>query len=301
MEARFSISERKLFFLLIGIAMVSAVGITMAAIPDPGHEWGEVDCVGCIDTAHLADSSVTDGKLAGGIAWSKINAPADIKDGDQVGITSENDPKVQPWAKTGGTCPCGACWATRTTACNPFCGAICYDKVELCTPAGWRTMTGTKRTGQDCCSCFVAGTKISMADGSLKSIEDVEVGDKVLGADSEVNTVKSLEGPIIGSRGTFIINDRVEVTGEHPFLSAHGWRVPDLELFHAQREAHQRYLDIEPSELNIGDILITGEGFETVESIEKSMERPQQEVVYDFIVDGSHTYLADGYVVWDAK
>ena len=40
--------------------------------------------------------------------------------------------------------------------------------------------------------CFAKGTPVMMLDGSTKSVEDVEVGDKVMGPDSETRTVKRL-------------------------------------------------------------------------------------------------------------
>lgn len=40
--------------------------------------------------------------------------------------------------------------------------------------------------------CFTAGTKILMFDGTLKNVEDVQVGDKIMGDDSTVRNVIEL-------------------------------------------------------------------------------------------------------------
>ena len=152
------------------------------------------------------------------------------------------------------------------------------------------------------CSCFVYNTQVTMADGTYKNIQDVKIGEKVKGLNSSINTVIGLDRPSIGSRGTFIVNNSVEMTGEHPMLSTDGIKVADLELFYEHKESHGRYNNIEePTKLEIGDILITDEGFIEVKSIVKSLIRPSNEIVYDLLVDGNHTYIADGFVVSDSE
>ena len=110
------------------------------------------------------------------------------------------------------------------------------------------------------CSCFKAGTKITMADGSEKNIEEVKIGEKVLGYDGSINTVIKYDRPTIGDRSIYIINRKVKVTGEHPFLAKDGWKVADLELFWQQRKDHKRYKEVEPLKLKINDVLITKDG-----------------------------------------
>ncbi|MCF7836161.1 hypothetical protein K9N08_00695 [Candidatus Gracilibacteria bacterium] len=148
--------------------------------------------------------------------------------------------------------------------------------------------------GDDDASCFVAGTKVKMADGSEKNIENVEVGEQVIGDDETINTVKDYERVVIGARGTFKINDKVEVTGDHPFLAADGsWRVCDLALL----QQTGRNADLGASQLQIGDVLKTADGEEKVETLEHVFERPEEETVYDLQLDGDHTYISAGFVV----
>ena len=74
-------------------------------------------------------------------------------------------------------------------------------------------------------SCFVANTKVRMADGSLRAIEAIEVGDQVLGRDGRVNTVMEIERVPLGRRKLYAFNGgRPFVTEEHPFMTRHGWR-----------------------------------------------------------------------------
>lgn len=49
------------------------------------------------------------------------------------------------------------------------------------------------RMAQECTQCFLAGTKVLMADGSVKSIESVQVGDQVLATDPVTEKTGSRE------------------------------------------------------------------------------------------------------------
>ncbi len=73
-------------------------------------------------------------------------------------------------------------------------------------------------------SCFPAGTEISMADGSRKSIEDVKVGDMVIGYNIDTGEfreaeVLQLESPVREGLYTIGFEDgsTIQVTNEHPF------------------------------------------------------------------------------------
>ena len=44
-------------------------------------------------------------------------------------------------------------------------------------------------------SCFAAGTLVRMADGSLRPIESIKAGDRVLGAGGRANRVMGIERP----------------------------------------------------------------------------------------------------------
>ena len=82
-------------------------------------------------------------------------------------------------------------------------------------------------------SCFLAGTKITMADGLTKNIEDVIVGDKVLSIGESSNIVASvvaeIESPIRKGYYSVYLDDGtiLNVTNEHPlyFKNEHyiGW------------------------------------------------------------------------------
>src|SRR5690606_29140162 len=71
-------------------------------------------------------------------------------------------------------------------------------------------------------NCFTEGTHILMADGSVKNIEDIKVGDKVITHKNRVRKVKYLSKTFINDDKLLklkISNNRELVcTKEHPFL-----------------------------------------------------------------------------------
>ena len=123
-------------------------------------------------------------------------------------------------------------------------------------------------------SCFLAGTKIEMADGSLKNIEDIEVGDKVKSYDEKTGEWKAgvvtrvfHHSPEEMGDYYLIINHELRVTPNHPFYVNGRW--------------------ITAGQLKIGDIL-DGNRIISVERVYKKVP------TYNFEVEPYHTYK----VVW---
>jgi hypothetical protein len=75
--------------------------------------------------------------------------------------------------------------------------------------------------------CFVAGTPITMADGSLKPIEDVVAGDRVLTFDPASSTLTSglVKRVFVhpNSDELVVVNDTLVATANHPFYSEGEW------------------------------------------------------------------------------
>lgn len=161
--------------------------------------------------------------------------------------------------------------------------------------------------------CFLAGSLVSLADGSTKPIEAVEVGDLVIGAFGEVNAVLALHRPLLGSHLMCRINHEHSTTNHHPHVGRDKRFYcgnPTLILEEAYRREHpvllqdgvkgSMYLQgLAPSRilpLLMGVELKTIEGSCMVTSIE-TYSLPPETQLYNLVVGGSHTYHVDGYAV----
>src|SRR5262245_9261458 len=75
--------------------------------------------------------------------------------------------------------------------------------------------------------CFLAGTRITMADGTKKPIEEIEVGDVVLAYDKasgemKPDPVKRLHTPVTVD-SYLLVNDHLRITTTQPVFSAGKW------------------------------------------------------------------------------
>ncbi len=138
--------------------------------------------------------------------------------------------------------------------------------------------------------CFVADTKVTMADGSKKNIQDVKIGDMLMSKGGN-NKVLGFHQPKLGNQKLYSFNSgRYFVTAEHPFLTTDGWKSLDPE------KTANEHLNINITALHVGDMLITDHGNVKLNSINGKYESSDTQL-YNFILDGDHTYYADGYLV----
>jgi len=201
------------------------------------------------------------------------------------------------------TCPhfltdprnCGACGVSCPS------GSSCYNGACGCTP--YRCVPGedcgilpngcggTVNCGS-CGTCFVAGTPVTMADGSTKPIEDVTAGDLVLSYDTQSGmliqaTVERvlvhLETPVL-----LRINGGLTTTPEHRFLVNGAWTRAD------QLRIGDRLLRAQPS--------IGTDGSPTIHmQVTQLEELPGGVTTYNFEVAGYHDYFAGGVLVHNRK
>jgi hypothetical protein len=156
-----------------------------------------------------------------------------------------------------GPCPDCCCQGTLT-GYKPNCDCACTCK-KMCE------------------KCFLSGSKIIMADGNLKNIEDLVPGDIIRSYDiqtdsftiDEVKSVQHDKPEDMLFDYYLVINEKIKVTPDHPILIDGEWKpVGDLVL---------------------GDTI----GYSTikVESIETAFERVP---TYNFeTVSNRHNYLVD--------
>ena len=145
-------------------------------------------------------------------------------------------------------------------------------------------------------SCFIAGTKVTMSDGTIKNIENIVVGDKVKGH-KEDNTVIKLDPTLLADRKLYSFNNNEHYffTSEHPFMTEEGWKSVKPEKT-KERDGIELYNQLK-GELKIGDKLVTEDGsIEITEIKSKEINNPDMPL-YNFNVSNDSSYIADDYVV----
>jgi len=128
--------------------------------------------------------------------------------------------------------PCRSATSGEDCSQNWRCGN------GYCEPGETMAYCGKANFEKDCTSsCFLEGTKITLADGSGRNIEEIKIGDPVLGyKDHKFPPVKVRK--IFRHRqvkGYFVIttsdNQTIRVTGEHPvFVGKDYKKVRQLKL-----------------------------------------------------------------------
>lgn len=142
--------------------------------------------------------------------------------------------------------------------------------------------------------CFPAGTRIAMADGTTKNIEDVEIRDKVVSQDESgnktVSTVHGLFQPISDNlcEIRYTDGDSLKVTNGHPLFTQNGWKVID------PQSAAREDPGVPVTRLLLGDLMAKENGsWPQVSSISCQKGSFQ---TYNFTVDNTHTYFAGGFL-----
>lgn len=157
-----------------------------------------------------------------------------------------------------------------------------------------------KTTG-DC--CFPVGTKITMADGSYKNIEDIKIGEMILSFNEqtqqcEKNRVLKLESPIREGYYELYHNNNllVKVTNEHPFYT----KKPDGSICWSSiqpdiTKQYHSYLN-NVQKLNLGDqIYCENEKWIEITSWEYITGEIQ---TYNLkTIENTHTFFANGLLV----
>jgi hypothetical protein len=172
---------------------------------------------------------------------------------------------------------------------------------------------GSSTSMQQSAPCFLAGSRVSMADGSTKTIETVAVGDKVIGAFGEENVVLALHRPLLGFKQMSRINRDHSTTAHHPHISVDKQfycmdpRTLDEETYGKTHkvlndagELVDRFLPGlkkgRTQQLVLGVELKTIEGSRVV-TVTEMYSLPPETQLYNLVVGGSHTYHVDGYAV----
>jgi hypothetical protein len=164
-------------------------------------------------------------------------------------------------------------------------------------------------------TCFLQGTEISLANGDVKNIEDIVIGDIVqsyVSADDSNEIGEYKPGTVtdidhrhnVGSHesacislgdtaGVYNINGSdLKFTPEHPFLTKRGWAsltpIPHQEPYLSQQD--------EMLILSIGDSVLNDGKWELVETIDHT-PMDVTTPVYNITVSEHRTYIANNIVV----
>jgi hypothetical protein len=201
----------------------------------------------------------------------------------------------------------GIARASEAATCREI-QAICRKDGDCCSGScGPSDATGRRRCRDT--SCFIAGTRIAMADGTNRPIELISFGDLVLGENGAVSRVIEIEKPLLGIRKLYSLNGSEPfVTAEHPFMTAQGWKSIDPAATYAEQP------NLPVDHLQVGDMLVelaemlvpamVG-GAEPVEiqtrrialrSIAPAIADPSTQL-YNLLLDGDHTYFANDLLV----
>lgn len=183
----------------------------------------------------------------------------------------------QGGTNTSGSFPTGALYATTTFTVE------CYTADPPTDPG-----TCSSYYQVPLSSCFTADTKVDMADGTTKNIQDVKIGD-VLKGETTNNTVIGFHRPTLDGKLYSLNGGRYFVTEEHPFKTLDGWKA----INPAKTEKN---IGITVTTLKVGDTLVTDHGNVLLKTIDGKVEKDTTPL-YNFFLTGDHTYYADGYLV----
>ncbi|MFY0563436.1 MopE-related protein [Archangium lansingense] len=202
-------------------------------------------------------------------------------DNNCAGGVDEGDPGG------GASCDPGCGWGY--TVCSGGRLTCVLEAVPIEECGNWEDDDCDGQVDEGCPSpCFVAGTAITLADGSTKPIEDMVIGDQVLAYDVEARQV--VPAPVTqtfvheNSSGILLINGRVQATANHPFYANGRW--------------------VRADELEIGDELVmlnVSDGADLASThpvrVTSLLMQPQHETTYNLEVDTHHDYFAEGILV----
>ncbi len=149
-------------------------------------------------------------------------------------------------------------------------------------------------------ACFIAGTEISLANGDIKYIEDVQVGDEVVTyneetGENESKSVYELITPLHNDLVTYTLEDGSKVTStyDHPYY------VDGLELKSHEPEKTNELYDIDKVVTKIaeGDILYKEDGTKSaIVSIDAEL-KDEDVQTYIIRVEDNFNFYANGILV----
>ena len=164
-------------------------------------------------------------------------------------------------------------------------------------------------------SCFISGSVVLMEDCTFKPIEEVVAGDKIIGKDGTINTVKFRYEALLGNkRSIFTFGDQsLFWSGEHPlwiktltgeeYFGVYDYnqyvREKNEELTNpntGEKIIHQGLTRKDPIVISTPVSFFTLAGWKLDDGfIDRSFTADTK--IYSLYTDGSHTMFVNGYLV----
>jgi hypothetical protein len=292
---------------------------TLAA-NNAGYGWSAFTGV----NNNLYFSSNTSENAAGGtpVAWIAPNGDfsgAPYGNGGLIAYFARRptDLGEGPWRDTGARYNCGVynCNIQKTEGYEVYDigdgrhKARRYGGIDL-------TFNCPSDCAGDCIStCFPPETPVTLEDGRKVPIAAVRVGDRVRGGFGHINTVIAIDKTRLGSRPLMVINGFHRVTAEHRHATRKGWASVSPEAIRKEfQQPHpvivddagtiewwimQGFAHTEITSLQVGHELLHESGVEgqLVSSIVADWSPGPEQELYCLVTDGSHTFLANGFIV----
>jgi hypothetical protein len=151
--------------------------------------------------------------------------------------------------------------------------------------------------------CLVPWVKITMEDGSLNEVKNINIGDRVKSLNGTINTVIGTSAPVVNTKLVGFNDLDYFITETHPLYTNKGWGTFNLELFKKSKpEEYQKIVD----DNNGNDLIAINENVklavkinDVVEFIEIKDIKFKEVIdftVHRLSVDGDSTYISENYV-----
>jgi 7-carboxy-7-deazaguanine synthase len=156
----------------------------------------------------------------------------------------------------------------------------------------------------NCSFCFVPSTKITMANGKTKRIDQIKIGDEVMSWDKDKMVTKKVTRTYTSVADKLVkVNssgESVWCTPEHPFLTSNrGW-INAEDLVAGDKIVHWSFRE------KVAEFIHNGKVVRNVEFVNPTDGRgwarlygskTAERIVHNFEVEDTHTYIANGCVV----
>ncbi|WP_323903062.1 Hint domain-containing protein [Aeromonas hydrophila] len=154
-------------------------------------------------------------------------------------------------------------------------------------------------------SCFVAGTRILMADGEERPIETLQIDERVRDQYGRSNRILAIERVLLGARRLYGLNRLAPFfTAEHPLLTTRGWAA----IAPAMTRTENPTLAVLPlftgmyllgwsEHGSAGNLALAPHPTPLLVESLCWLDAPPTTALFNLILDGSHSYVANGLIV----